>query len=82
MRSDFFVTMVLADAHLVSGEPQQACAVALHALSDGEQLRSARCVSYVREFRQRLVAAGSKRSAHEFDEQARTLLLWRVAASQ
>lgn len=31
VRSDFFVTMVLADAHLHAGEPEEACRVALDA---------------------------------------------------
>ena len=60
-RSDFFVTMVLADAHLASGEIEQACAVALKALTEGEQIRSARCVNYIREFRDRLATAGNSR---------------------
>jgi hypothetical protein len=61
MRSDFFVTMVLADAHLAAGELEQACSVALKALTAGEQIRSARCVNYLREFRQRLALAGNGR---------------------
>jgi hypothetical protein len=78
MRSDFFVTMVLADAHLAAGELEQACDVALRALSEGEQIRSARCVSYVREFRERLAMAGNSRWAAEFREQAATSRLWRI----
>jgi hypothetical protein len=81
MRSDFFVTMVLADAHLAAGEMEQACAVALRALSDGEQIRSARCIGYVREFRDQLTAAGPSRTASEFREQARTSRLWRIASA-
>jgi hypothetical protein len=61
LRSDFFVTMVLADAHLAAGELEQACGAALTALSEGEEIRSARCVSYVREFRERLTMAGNSR---------------------
>ena len=49
-RSDFFVYLVLANAHLAAGDTEQACTVALHALTAGEQIRSARCVSYLREF--------------------------------
>jgi hypothetical protein len=82
MRSDFFVTMVLADAHLAAGEMEQTCAVALRALSEGEQIRSARCVGYVREFRAQLTAAGPSRCASEFGEHARTSRLWRIAASR
>jgi len=43
VRSDFFVTMVLADAYLGQGEVEQACVAALTALRIGEQLKSARC---------------------------------------
>ena len=79
-RSDFFVTMVLADAHLASGELEQACAMALKALTEGEQIRSARCVNYLREFRERLAMAGNNRQAAEFREQAASSRLWRIAA--
>lgn len=40
VRSDFFATMVLADAHLRAGDPEEACRVALDALDLGEQLKS------------------------------------------
>jgi tetratricopeptide (TPR) repeat protein len=79
-RSDFFVTMVLADAHLASGELEQACAVALKALTEGEQIRSARCVGYLREFRKRLATTGNSRLAIEFREQAARSRLWRIAS--
>ncbi|MFD0492430.1 hypothetical protein ACFQ0O_41280 [Saccharopolyspora spinosporotrichia] len=59
VRSDFFVTMVLADAYLDQGEAEKACEVALGALEIGEQLKSARCEAYVGEFRQRLSGVGS-----------------------
>jgi hypothetical protein len=80
MRSDFFVTMVLADAHLATGELYQACDVALRALTEGEQIRSARCVNYLREFRQRLVAVGNSRHSTEFLERAASSRLWRIAS--
>jgi hypothetical protein len=80
MRSDFFATMVLADAYLDAGEQEQACSVALKALTAGEQLRSARCVKYLSEFHQRLTAKGISRSAAEFYEQAAGLRLWRIAS--
>ena len=41
VRSDFFATIVLADAHLAAGEVEQACIVAIKALTAGEQIRSA-----------------------------------------
>jgi transcriptional regulator with XRE-family HTH domain len=80
MRSDFFATMVLADAYLDAGEREQACSVALKALTAGEQIRSARCVKYLQEFHQRLTTGGISRSAVEFYEQATGSRLWRIAS--
>jgi hypothetical protein len=80
LRSDFFATMVLADAYLDGGEVEKACSVALDALNLGEQLRSARCVSYLREFRERLINAGPTTETSDFDEHARTSRLWRIAS--
>ncbi|MFH8365581.1 hypothetical protein [Streptomyces sp. NPDC018031] len=78
VRSDFFATMVLADAHLRAGEPVEACRVALDALDLGEQLRSARCVSYLAEFRQHLAEAGESAAIRDFYEQASDQRLWRA----
>jgi hypothetical protein len=80
MRSDFFAMMVLADAYLDAGELEQACSVALKALAAGEQIRSARCVNYLSEFRQRLAAVGNRRALAEFHEQAVSSRLWRIAS--
>ena len=66
LRSDFFATMVLADAHAGAGEIEQACGVALKALTAGEQIRSARCVNYLREFGQRLATAGNSNAIADF----------------
>ena len=68
-RSDFFVSIVLADAHLRAGDIEQACNVTLHALTAGEKIRSARCVSYLREFMGHLPTTGS-RALVDFREQA------------
>ncbi|MFJ4687812.1 hypothetical protein [Streptomyces sp. NPDC088789] len=76
VRSDFFATMVLADAHLRAGEPEEACRVALDALDLGEQLKSARCVSYLAEFRQRLDLVGDTSDIRDFLEQAAEHRLW------
>lgn len=76
VRSDFFATMVLADAHLRAGDVEEACRVALDALDLGEQLKSARCVSYLAEFRQNLVTAGQSAEVHIFTEQVRDHRLW------
>ncbi len=80
VRSDFFVMMVLADAHLAAGEVERACSVALSALNAGEQIRSARCIGYLREFRRHLAAAGENRAATELEEQAINSRLWRIAS--
>ncbi len=80
VRSDFFATMVLADAHLASGDLEQGCATALTALREGELIRSARCVRYLREFRQHLARAGDTTVAADFEEQARESRLWRIAS--
>jgi transcriptional regulator with XRE-family HTH domain len=80
VRSDFFATMVLADAHLAAGELEQGCATALRVLTAGEQIRSARCVNYLREFRQHLVRAGDATVVTDFHEQARGSRLWVIAS--
>jgi transcriptional regulator with XRE-family HTH domain len=79
LRSDFFATMVLADAHLRAGDVEQACDIALHALSLGEQLKSARCASYLREFRTELSRIGPTLAARELEEQAVGSTLWEQA---
>jgi transcriptional regulator with XRE-family HTH domain len=78
-RSDFFVTLVLADAHLAVGNVEEACGITLHALNAGEQIRSARCVGYLREFMNHLPASG-KGTLTDFREQARESRLWRIAS--
>jgi hypothetical protein len=69
---------VLADAHLAAGDIEQACTVTLQALAAGEQIRSARCVSYLREFIGHLPATGSRGLAG-FHEHAGEHRLWRIA---
>lgn len=76
VRSDFFATMVLADAYLDQGEVEQACQVALSALEIGEQLKSARCGAYVGEFRARLSRVSTSATVKDFVEQASTARLW------
>jgi hypothetical protein len=80
VRSDFFATMVLADAHLAAGDLEQGCAVALRALTAGEQIRSARCVNYLREFRQHLARAGDTTVVTDFHQQALDSRLWQIAS--
>ncbi|WP_030990171.1 hypothetical protein [Streptomyces sp. NRRL S-1813] len=81
VRSDFFATMVLADAHLHAGDAEEGCNVALDALDLGEQLRSARCVAYLAEFRQHLAVWGPTAAVREFHEQAAEHRLW-IASGQ
>lgn len=78
-RSDFFVSIVLADSHLAAGDFEQACAVALQALTAGDQIRSARCVSYLREFMSHLPPESNSLLAN-FHEQAAESRLWRIAS--
>jgi hypothetical protein len=78
-RSNFFAMMIMADAHLSAGDLELACDVAINALAEGEQIRSARCVNYLREFHQHLTAAGKNSLAIDFQQQASTSRLWRIA---
>lgn len=79
-RSDFFVTMVLADAYADQDDPEQACQTAMTALHAGEALSSARCVAYLREFRQRLDRFDGNHAARDFHERAAVFTLWAKAA--
>lgn len=76
VRSDFFSSMVLADAHLGAGDLDNACSVALEALDCGEQLKSARAVTYVRDFRQHLAPYADAPTARDLTEQATRYRLW------
>jgi hypothetical protein len=79
-RSDFFVTMVRAHALADLGDAEQACAVGLDALRIGQAVTSVRCVSYAREFRDRLDALGDSPAVRDFSEQAARNALWVKAA--
>jgi hypothetical protein len=72
--------MVLADSYLAAGEAEQACSTALVALAAGEQIRSGRCVNYLREFRDHLAIADGTGAVRDFSEQAVQSRLWRIAA--
>lgn len=67
--------MVLADARLDAGEHEEGCRVTMQALKLGEQLRSARCVEYLREFRAKLPRYDSA-AVREFHDQAAGSPLW------
>jgi hypothetical protein len=76
-RSDFFATMVQAEVYINQGEIERGCEIAKAALHLGEGLKSARCVQYVREFRERV--SPTMRGAVEFRafvEEAHTFRLW------
>jgi transcriptional regulator with XRE-family HTH domain len=79
VRSDFFATMVLADAYVRAGEPEEGCRVALDALDMGTQLKSKRCASYLAEFRENLRRLGSASVVRDFAEQAGDYRLWQDA---
>jgi hypothetical protein len=72
--------MVQAQAHLDQGEVEQGCTVALQALDLGEQLTSARCVTYVDEFRGRLSRFGNAAAVGAFEVEAVKRTLWMPAA--
>ncbi|MZG16851.1 hypothetical protein GTY44_25795, partial [Streptomyces sp. SID5914] len=76
-RSDFFATMVQAEAYINQGEIGRGFEIALSALNLGEGLKSARCLQYVREFQSR-VTDGMRRAAEfrDFAEQAGGFRLW------
>lgn len=76
LRSDFFATMVLAHSYVDQGEVEEGCRVALNAMRIGEQIKSARCHSYVEEFRARLSKVGSSREVGDFTDSARENRLW------
>jgi hypothetical protein len=78
-RSDFLASLVLADAQLAAGDAEQACDIALRAITSGEQIRSARCVSYLREFGSHL-PTGDHGVIAEFRETAASSRLWRIAS--
>ncbi|MDQ0910189.1 hypothetical protein QFZ22_006174 [Streptomyces canus] len=79
-RSDFFATMVLAEAYINQGEIGRGFDIALSALQLGDGLKSARCVQYVREFQGR-VTDGMRKAAEfrSFGEQACGFRLWKAA---
>jgi hypothetical protein len=72
--------MVHADALADQDEPGQACSVALDALRIGAALTSARCVTYVREFRKRLSRFGDCAEVRDFTQQAAGHVQWVKAA--
>lgn len=81
-RSDFFATMVQAEAYIDQGEIGCGYEIALRALSLGDGLKSARCLQYVREFQGRVTDAMRRApESREFEEQAREFRLWQQAGA-
>jgi tetratricopeptide (TPR) repeat protein len=81
VRSDFFVAMVLADAHLDRGDIDEGCRVAGEAFAVGEGLESARCRGYVDEFRQRLLRHRNSAEVRYFAARVRARRLWEPSAA-
>jgi hypothetical protein len=75
-RSDFFVTMVMAEALLGLGDAEQASATALDALQLAEQIQSARCISYLNSFKAKLGPFESAAAVRDLKEQAASSQLW------
>jgi hypothetical protein len=78
-RSDFFVTMVMAESVLGLGDAEHASAIALNALTLGEQVQSARCISYLNHFKILLGPFESGAAVREFREQAARSPLWQAS---
>jgi len=78
-RSDFFATMVMAEAVLGLGDAEQASAIALDALTLGDQVQSARCISYLTSFKIRLGPFESAAAVRAFREQAARSPLWQAS---
>jgi hypothetical protein len=75
-RSDFFVTMVLAAGHLGQGSLEEACRTVQLALEIGDQLKSARCVEYLRQFRRTLQPFVKSRAVRALSDSANDHVLW------
>ena len=81
-RSDFFVTMVLADGHLSDDNLDRACATVQAILPGAGQLKSARSVRYLRDFRHRLRAHADHLAVIELTDYAAAYPIWDRASPQ
>jgi tetratricopeptide (TPR) repeat protein len=79
-RSDFFVTMVLAEGYLAFGELEQACQTVRDALDLGERIKSARCAEYLRRFQRGTQPQSETTPVRELTEYAYEHPLWEAAA--
>jgi tetratricopeptide (TPR) repeat protein len=79
-RSDLFVTIVLADAHIgPDGDPCEACRIARDALDISTKLKSARPIAYLREFRRRLEPYRTNPAVRELEDYASDNPVWQAA---
>jgi hypothetical protein len=79
-RSQFFVTMVLANAHAgPGGDLNEACSVAKDALSIASQLKSARSIAYLREFREHVESRKDAAPVRELAEYAAEHPAWEAS---
>ena len=82
-RSDFFVMMVKAVAYLdqpksKGADPEAACEAASAALELGLGVKSARCVQYVKDFREKLGPFEKTRVAQELAEANADCVIWKL----
>ena len=83
-RSDFFATMVKAVAYLDQPksravDPEAACEAVSAALKLGLGVKSARCVQYLKDFRERLGPFDTTRAAQELAEASADCAIWQLA---
>jgi tetratricopeptide (TPR) repeat protein len=79
-RSDFFVTMVKADDDLGDGDLEQACATVQRALPGTDQLKFARSVRYLRDFRGRLLPHAQQSAVVDLAGCAAAHSIWDMAS--
>jgi hypothetical protein len=84
-RSDFFVKMIGARSLVgTTGSTRSdldgACAAAAEAITTGAQLKSARCIRYVADFRRDLVPHGLPALVRDLNERLEGNPLWEAAA--
>ncbi|MEU9508571.1 hypothetical protein AB0D32_20115 [Micromonospora sp. NPDC048170] len=75
-RSDFFVSMVLATGYVSSGEIEEACRVIREAILSGDQIKSRRCIDYMRGVRRLLEPFTGSSAVRELVECVAETALW------
>lgn len=79
-RSDFFVTLVSAAGNLSARQLEKACADLDCAMGTSTQLKSARCIAYLKEFRLSLGPFSDERVVQDLEARYADHPLW-IAAS-